>query len=662
MQASRLHYETQGGMMFAALFFDRGDPLRFQDLPHALVTSVQVWGSIAAVALLFWLIFGLPRLPASERKRIPPWKARCFAFFTGLSFLSYFVLALTCIPMLLAALSPEEAEAGYLPSSRLRAIQVNLLTLASLLALAAILLPFVANLLTLSGRRIWAIARLSFQEALRRRVLYVFAALLLVFLFANWYDTSKPEDQIRRNVATITFPLMWVLVVASIVILAAWSIPTDIKQQTIHTILTKPVQRLEVVLGRFLGFVGLLTLILIVITTFSLVFVLRNINAEAAEESLKSRTPLYGELSFENTADRKKADSVGREWGYRSYISGPMPGKVPPEAIWSFPQVPAGLANRPWVPCEFTFDIYRTHKGFENRGVACDFFFQTRNFKKGSEEQYRKCLKEELDRPSRTKTELDIANELSEEFGYYEKRAKDLSDFHTLTIDVPGGVFRNALKETAPAESRGSDREAVPALQVRVKCISNTQYVGMAKYDLYFRLDDPEGKNDRLWFAWNFYKGACGLWFDMVLVAGLATAFSTYFSGVISLLLASLFFIAGMFQEFIKTVGEGTNVGGGPLEALFRLASRQHLTAPLENSTVAQVAAGSDVVYRWFIRLLLEILPDVNRFSLTNYVAEGFNVPVEQLGVKLVLLAGYLVPWLVLSYYLMKWREIAGPT
>ena len=57
-------------------------------------------------------------------------------------------------------------------------------------------------------------------------------------------------------------------------------------------------------------------------------------NPEAAEESLKARSPLYGELSFENTGNSQKAESVGREWGYRTYISGPMPGKPTPVAIW----------------------------------------------------------------------------------------------------------------------------------------------------------------------------------------------------------------------------------------------------------------------------------------------------------------------------------------
>src|SRR5262249_8962736 len=159
--------------------------------------------------------------------------------------------------------------------------------------------------------------------------------------------------------------------------LASFSIPADIRQQTIHTIVTKPVERFEIVLGRFLGFFGLMTLVLVIMTGLSLVYVLRGVNPEAAAESLKAREPHYGELHYENTGDRRKAVNVGREWEYRSYITGVMPGQEPQTAVWEFPDLPRGLGNRKHVRAEFTFDIYRTTKGKENLGVSCSFAART---------------------------------------------------------------------------------------------------------------------------------------------------------------------------------------------------------------------------------------------------------------------------------------------
>ena len=56
------------------------------------------------------------------------------------------------------------------------------------------------------------------------------------------------------------------------------------------------------------------------------------------------------------------------------------------------------------------------------------------------------------------------------------------------------------------------------------------------------------------------------------------------------------------------------------------------------------------------------MLPDVDRYDLTGYVADGFNIPMGQLAMNLLLLAGYLLPWAVLAYYLLKWREVASST
>src|SRR5262249_9011048 len=153
-------------------------------------------------------------------------------------------------------------------------------------------------------------------------------------------------------------------------------------------ILTKPVERFEVVLGRILGFVSLMTLVLAVMTGLSLIYIVRGVDPEAAAESLKAREPLYGELSFRNTSNPNRGDSVGREWEYRSYITRGTPGKEP-TAVWVFPAPSKSVAERDGgVRCEFGFDVYRTTKGEENKGVTCKFSCMTAKFKRGSELAY----------------------------------------------------------------------------------------------------------------------------------------------------------------------------------------------------------------------------------------------------------------------------------
>ena len=81
-------------------------------------------------------------------------------------------------------------------------------------------------------------------------------------------------------------------------LLASFSIPADLKNQTMHTIVTKPVERFEIVLGRSLGYIGLMTIALGVMTACSLVFVARNVEPEAKEESYKARVPVFGQMEI----------------------------------------------------------------------------------------------------------------------------------------------------------------------------------------------------------------------------------------------------------------------------------------------------------------------------------------------------------------------------
>lgn len=685
--------------MFAVLTLDR-DPMRFQDVPGELLSWIQSAGGWAAFGVLVWLLVFYTRLRDVERARIVPWQRSVFLLgllVSAVGYVAYAVLALT-------------AQVVKNPSALVKYDSVAL-TVGGAGALIAAGLPFVLNLPPLRWRRIWALTKLSFKEAIRKRVLYAFSALLLVFLFASWFIPHKPEDQVKTYVAVVYWSMTKLLLVAAIV-LAAFSIPTDIRQQTMHTIITKPVERFEILLGRFLGFTALMTLVLLFMTSMSLVYILRGIDPEAAEESLKAREPLYGNLHFENTGDSQKGTNVGREWDYRSYITVAAPNREPQFAVWDFPPVPRPLADRKKVRCEFAFDIFRQTKGAENKGISCTFEFQTANFDRNDKSGYnvdrsrwttksniftpkdidewlngyRSRLTAKAHPPSEseinellekkrarlTATKLDgneyrlsddaIDDELADEYGYYVVPAKDITDYHTLYIDVPAGLFRNALRK--PQQTAGALRSDAPPLQARVSVTnqSATQYVGMAKYDLYWRLDDPSRGSETAAFALNFYKGTFGLWLRLCLVIGLATALSTYLSGVISMLVAGMLYLGGGAIGYIQSIGLGNAPGGGPMEALVRLANRQVALIPLDEGAGRTIAECSDDVFRWLIRRVLDLIPDVDRYDLTSYVGEGFNISFTQLLLDFGALSLYMLPWVVLGYYLIKWREIAAPT
>jgi ABC-type transport system involved in multi-copper enzyme maturation permease subunit len=456
-----------------------------------------------------------------------------------------------------------------------------------------------------------------------------------------------------RTYVSVIYWAMTPLLLLTASLLAAFSIPTDLRNQTIHTVVTKPVERFEIVLGRSLGYTLLVTLVLGVLSGASLLLLwASNPSEEATTESYKARVPVYGDLQFAGPTSDFKGESVGREWEYRKYIAGGPRSNH--RAVWVYNDERSlrELAGREAVPCEFSFDIFRTTKGEENKGVFCTFTFAAWEWGDPIHadpqklQAYRDAARGLKPNAQPGDADWKTFDELAEKFGFYEYNSKEVVDYHTFSIVVPGGLFRAAAKERPPSVQQ-------PRMDVVVKCESRTQFLGVAKRDLYLLAGDEP-------FALNFLKGVAGLWLRLVMVIVVAVACSTYLSGVVSWLMVIFLYATGLFQEFIEKLAAGTSVGGGPFESALRLAQNQNITMPLNDSPGKAVVEFSDMVFRWVLRRILNIIPDVDRFNWSNYVAEGFNVPGAEIWVNALILLGYLLPWGVLAYYLIKSREIAS--
>jgi ABC-type transport system involved in multi-copper enzyme maturation permease subunit len=528
--------------------------------------------------------------------------------------------------------------------------------------------PFFLDCLRLRWGRVYALAKLSFKEAVRRRVVWVFLSILVLYLFpARWFFQEKPEDELK-SIIGVTTRGMNVLLISVGLLLAAFSIPNDIKNLTIHTIVTKPVERFEIVLGRFFGYLGLVTAALVVMTGFGLLLInAGNVAPEAAEESMKARVARYGDLEFRS---KKQGDftgvDVGREYVYRRYIAGHPQSSQ--RAIWSFGSFPASFGKMESVPLEFAFDIYRTTKGEEGAGVQVTFevvthsWNPTRRIDDPKNPGSQITMQDAYDRDAKDLTNAVPGTEkwkkvdaLAEQYGRYMFQNWQIFDYHTSSIPVPGGLFRNAAAGTPDRDSPLQGRPGAPErrLQVQVKCETPSQFVGAAKYDLYFL--ESEGS-----FSLNYFKGACGLWFRLVIALAIAIAISTYLAGVLSFLTAMFLFIGGFFLEFMVDLAFGKNVGGGPLESLARLIKNSTPTGDLDQTPTVRALQLFDGAWRWMFRRVFNVIPDVDQYGLTDYVAQGFSIGPDFLLINLLLVVGYVLPWMVAAYYLMKAREIAG--
>lgn len=636
--------------LLAVLELER-DPLRLS----AIGSYVQEWildaGGFAAIGLVLYLLLTRRRSDSVWAKdqtsaRVKPLVWICF-FLSIAAYAGATVFAGMEPPPTVQPTNPNDPNAPKkeLVLSDAGRHRVTCMTVGGGIALIGLALPFLADLTRMRWRRIWALAKLSFKEAVRRKVLWVFLAFLLLFLFpTKWFIEVKKEDEIRNTVSVVEFAMSVIMLVA-FSLLAAFSIPTDLRNQTMHTIVTKPVERFEIVFGRFLGYVGLATVVLLALRVMALVLIWASHPSDEAKiESFQAREPVYGELSYVDKTGKVEGWSVGREYDYRRYIPGGAGSSH--RAVYTFNELPSGLGKRRSVETEYSFDIFRTYKGEENKGVQASLFFETPAWSESRRADYAAEMKRLNLNPGRIPkpedADWDKWNELAEKFGYFEAKGREIADYHTFQQSVPGGLFRSA------PDAQG------PPLTIKVKCESRSQFLGVAKWDLFLLAGNQP-------FWWNFLKGAFGLWLMLVLVIGLAVTLSTCLSGVVSWLTSMFIVLIGFFRPFIQEIAEGKVVGGGPGEAWFRLWNNENLITSLdESSPGVKVALAIDVVFQWFFRRLLNLVPDVSRFDWASYVAEGFNIPFAEMGLAALFLAGYLLPWALVGYYLMKSREVAN--
>ncbi len=142
---------------------------------------------------------------------------------------------------------------------------------------------------------IWAIARTTFGDAMRKKVLQIFLVvtiglIILSLSFSQTLQFSSRQGSSSDLMMLKSFGLGLMALAGLFIslVLGVSLIPQEIERRTIYTILAKPVKRYEFIIGKFLG--AVLTLAL-TIGLMGIVFIaVVMIKAAGAEQSVVSST------------------------------------------------------------------------------------------------------------------------------------------------------------------------------------------------------------------------------------------------------------------------------------------------------------------------------------------------------------------------------------
>ncbi len=150
---------------------------------------------------------------------------------------------------------------------------------------------FFTDLFQLSPRRVFAIAQLTFREAVRRKALVVFGMFALLFMFGSWFMDNPNERmdlQVKNYISFVLTAITWLLLPV-VLLISCWGLPEDIRNRSLHTVVTKPARKTEIVIGRMLGFGSLMTILVVVMGVTGYVWVDREVahNLTVYSESLE---------------------------------------------------------------------------------------------------------------------------------------------------------------------------------------------------------------------------------------------------------------------------------------------------------------------------------------------------------------------------------------
>jgi hypothetical protein len=190
-------------------------------------------------------------------------------------------------------------------------------------------------------------------------------------------------------------------------------------------------------------------------------------------------------------------------------------------------------------------------------------------------------------------------------------------------------------------------------IEIWLRCVPSQHYFGVAQADMWLRARNAP-------FFLNFAKGYLAIWLQIMLLIGFGVMFSTLLSGPVALIAVSGILALGLFgYGLLTTLATGENLGGGPLESLIRMVTQMNLTSEMPPGLYATFMTMIDGMLRSGLWVMAAILPDFAGLSFSDFVAEGFNIPAEQLAKYLVVTIGYLIPVFVAGYFFLKTREVA---
>ena len=569
----------------------------------------------------------------------------------------------------------------------------------------------IEDLVCLSWKRVFAVARLIIQESIRKKVIVVCVVFLILLMFAGWFLDPESTDPARLYLSFVLSTTSYLVLLLAL-FLSALSLPADFKNKTIYTIVTKPVRASEIVLGRILGLAAIGSSILLLMAVMSFFFVRMSLNhthvvvgnedimpVAGAENASDPETVVArgttrlsnwhkhdieqfadGSFRVQEVNNHTHPMSVTTEGDRQRYIVGQERGTVQAKVPiygkmkfrdageyerrsginvgeeWEYRSYIAGASSEAVI---WTFDGLKESK--YPKGLPVEMTISVYRTHKGNMEQTIMGALLVRNPVTGLTAETNIFN--SEKYvtkALFIPRTIEKSKVEKspriLKQSGQKDTFERSVVNLDPAKETYDlfeDFAVDGKLEIWLTCLDNGQYFGAAEPDLYIRARDAN-------VFFNFIKAYLGIWQQMLILISFGVLFSTFLSGPVAMVSTFGVLVAAFCKSLFMQVALKQSFGGGPFEAFSRLITHENLMSDLPNTFGTRLLQFFDLLSSGFLLFFGLAIPPFSDYGIySDSVANGFNIPWNTILVHGVKTLSYIIPLFIVGYIILRNREVA---
>ncbi len=567
------------------------------------------------------------------------------------------------------------------------------------------LLSAARDLWNLSPRRTAAIAWLAVKESVRKQAAAGLVIFVLILAFALWFLDQDSLDPSALYVSFLLSACNYLILVMAVVT-SAFSLPNDLKNKTIYTIVTKPVRAGEIVLGRILGFALVCTVPLMCMGLGSYFFLTRALDHRHelretdlatldADEATAEHVPPgskagitsvernhrhrvvvdpsgngitetndASKLALDDSSSflerfgqshRHRVTAVERD-GRTTYELGPPEGqfqaRVPIEGSLRF------ITPQGNVTTEGTNVGNWTNRGYVAGSTLAAAVYRFSNVTPATfPDGLRLMMNIRLFRTTKEGLDKPILGSVVVRNPYTRAACapRNFAAREYFTVDL----FLPRTLSDASGNSIDLFRDLVvnQEVEIELQCIPRSQYFGVGPKDVYLLAREAS-------FAANFAKGFVGIWLQMLLAVSLGVFFSTFLSGPVAMLATGAALVGAVLKPALLKIVEGRMYGenvhsSGMLESMVRLAQQKAVMQEMEKGATTDAILWFDRAMNGLLGGVFRFVPDFSAMKFGDLIAQGLDVAPAAVSGQAWQALGFLLPLFVIGFLIFKSIEIA---